>query len=752
MSNGSANFDSKLIMRQISTLYELALSVGNSLDTKENCAAFFKTLMSRKGFGFAAVWVYNRYLPGSEDSDGATLVYAMPEYHIAADKLPLSHPIFACNNGMSISSADPFFTHYITEKNITKGTIIIIPLGHLGIVKLFSISENYVFDQIESRQLNGIFSKFAISLEGCFNHQRLAIEIEDRKKVECELNKAHNDLEQRVEERTHELSVLNQKLTAQIEQNYKTEAALRQQNDYLSHLHTTTLGLMNQLDVKDLLKSITASAGQLVGTDHGFIYLLNNETGIFERKLGLGIFSNDIGRQIPKEQGLTGLVYLQQSPVVVDDYSIFSNAILPPSMRAKLGALMEIPLKGKDGVIGTIGLAFTEKTRKYTAAEVELVSRFAELASIALVNAKLHTAVQEELQERIKIQRRLEYVSLHDALTGLYNRHYFEQALQQLQDPCYAPVGIIVCDVDGLKVINDSLGHDNGDLLLKAVASLLSKTLTTPNIVARIGGDEFAVILPNTTKPGVEFLVGVIGNSITDYNTSHPEFPIYLSAGCAVSTTTLPNIMDVFKEADNNMYREKLQRNNSVHGSLVQALTKALEARDFITQGHAERMQNIVERLARKLGISEYGIGQLKLFTQFHDIGKISISDLILFKAGPLTQDERLEMQRHSELGFRIAQSIPEIHHIADFILKHHEWWNGQGYPLGLKGEEIPLECRIVALADAYDAMTNNRPYRKALTKEQAVAELLTFKNIQFDPVLVDLFIEALDEDQEEHH
>jgi len=177
----------------------------------------------------------------------------------------------------------------------------------------------------------------------------------------------------------------------------------------------------------------------------------------------------------------------------------------------------------------------------------------------------------------------------------------------------------------------------------------------------------------------------------------------------------------------------------------VQALTKALAARDFITEGHAERLQHLVTDLARSLGVPEYNIGDLRLLAQFHDIGKVGVSDSILFKPGIFTPGERLEMQRHCAIGHRIALSAPDMVHIADWILKHHEWWNGEGYPQGLKEEEIPLECRILAIADAYDAMTNDRPYRKAISHEEAVAELRRNSGIQFDPQLVQEFIQMLE-------
>jgi HD-GYP domain-containing protein (c-di-GMP phosphodiesterase class II) len=172
---------------------------------------------------------------------------------------------------------------------------------------------------------------------------------------------------------------------------------------------------------------------------------------------------------------------------------------------------------------------------------------------------------------------------------------------------------------------------------------------------------------------------------------------------------------------------------------------KALEARDFITEGHAVRLQGYVTGLATAIRMPMRSVSDLNLLAKFHDIGKVGVRDSILFKAGALTTEEAVEMQRHTEIGHRIAQSAPDLAPIADWILKHHEWWNGSGYPLGLKGKEIPLECRILAIADAYDAMTSDRPYRKAMAHDSAVSELKRFAGVQFDPELVRNFLGFLE-------
>ena len=172
-----------------------------------------------------------------------------------------------------------------------------------------------------------------------------------------------------------------------------------------------------------------------------------------------------------------------------------------------------------------------------------------------------------------------------------------------------------------------------------------------------------------------------------------------------------------------------------------------LAERDYITDGHAERLHHLAEKMATAVGMRETDIADLNLFAQFHDIGKVGVSDRILNKPGPLTEEERQEMRLHCEIGHRIAQSSTELKPIADWILKHQEWWNGGGYPLGLSKNEIPLPCRILSIVDAYDAMTNDRPYRKAMLTQDAINELEQAAGTQFDPSLVQLFVKFLIEE-----
>ncbi|SDI54225.1 PAS domain S-box-containing protein/diguanylate cyclase (GGDEF) domain-containing protein [Desulfosporosinus hippei DSM 8344] len=445
-------------------------------------------------------------------------------------------------------------------------------------------------------------------------------------------------------------------------------------------------------------------------------------TGIIDMN-GKIIFCNDF---------ILGLTGYEKDEVVGHD---FFNVFIPHEFRQKAKGWLKGVLASKDIVVHNI---YPIRTK---AGNNRFVHWNHTLLFDADGNVSGIASIGEDITERKQFQEKLEHISFHDVITDLYNRTYFEEKMRSIQgNDGNSPVGIIVCDVDGLKLVNDTLGHSTGDKLLWLTGTIIKKCFREEDLIFRIGGDEFAVILPKSDLTVVEKACYRIRKGVEKYNLENKEFPLSLSMGFAVSGTSNVNLDEVFKEADDGMYREKLHRSKSTRSAIVQAMMKALEARDFITEGHADRLQDLVIMLGEAITLSDRTLSDLRLLAQFHDIGKVGIPDRILFKAGRLTEDEFKEMQRHSEIGHRIAQSAPDLLPISDFILRHHEWWNGKGYPLGLKEEEIPLECRILAIADAYDAMTSNRPYRKGMSQEQALNELTKNQGIQFDPILVPIF------------
>ena len=341
-------------------------------------------------------------------------------------------------------------------------------------------------------------------------------------------------------------------------------------------------------------------------------------------------------------------------------------------------------------------------------------------------------------------EERLQYINRHDPLTGLLNRTSFEEAMTEFDQKQELPFTIMVLDLDGLKLINDSLGHVSGDALLRVAARFLSETAPANAQVCRIGGDEFAMLLPGVTQDSATSIQQRLQEKIESHNQNHSTLHLGFSVGCAIATSLPLRPRDLFMEADTRMYKEKLRHGQTNFSSSLDSAMRLLRLRDYVDDGHTDRLSTMAAALAQKLDFSPRQLDELELLTHFHDIGKTALPERILTKPGRLDPEERRIMHRHCEIGHRMALAFSELTPIAEFILKHHEWWNGNGYPLGLAGESIPVHSRILSIVDAFDAMTSERPYRLTKSVEEAIVEIRQGSGKQFDPFLVELFAEWL--------
>lgn len=330
---------------------------------------------------------------------------------------------------------------------------------------------------------------------------------------------------------------------------------------------------------------------------------------------------------------------------------------------------------------------------------------------------------------------RILYMSYHDEMTGLYNRRYAEEAMKRLSlADDQLPLAIIMGDLNGLKITNDVFGHTVGDELLKKVAFILRANSRENDIVARWGGDEFVVLLPRTSAETTKAIMKKIKADCTNHSNEMQKISIALGYGVK---TGKENTHLILQEAEEWMYREKLLNDMSYKKAIVNTLLTTLYEKSFETEKHDIRMRRYCDELGKELGLSMEELNELSLFAILHDIGKIGINENILKKPAPLTAAEWVEMKRHPEIGYRIVMNTPELSKIAKYILSHHERWDGRGYPQGLAGENIPLMCRILSVADAFDAMTNDRIYRRAMSKEAAIEEIQRNAGTQFDPKIV---------------
>ena len=337
-------------------------------------------------------------------------------------------------------------------------------------------------------------------------------------------------------------------------------------------------------------------------------------------------------------------------------------------------------------------------------------------------------------------QKQILFLSYHDPLTGLYNRRFLEEQMRLLDTSGQLPLSVIMGDVNGLKITNDVFGHSAGDRLLKKVANVLRSICRKEDIVARWGGDEFLIILPRTTQ---EMAETKIAQARLAFEENYEEsLQLSVSLGCAAKTAPEQNLELILRQAEEGMYHQKLLEGSSYRNTIINTLLATLYEKSMETEEHAERLKDYCQAVGKKLNLNADELNELALLAVLHDIGKVGVPQHILQKPGALTAIEWEEMKRHSEIGYRIAQSTPELSVVAELILSHHERWDGTGYPRKLKGEEIPVLCRILAVADSYDAMTNDRVYRKALPMDKVVAELKQNAGTQFDPKVVSLFLD----------
>jgi diguanylate cyclase (GGDEF)-like protein len=358
---------------------------------------------------------------------------------------------------------------------------------------------------------------------------------------------------------------------------------------------------------------------------------------------------------------------------------------------------------------------------------------------------------------------RLAREALTDSLTGLGNHRAFHENMERelrRRARSMSSFGIVMLDLDGLKQVNDTLGHQAGDERIRAVADCLRATMRTVDTGYRTGGDELMVLLPDETAWGAYTFAQRLHRQASEHSTG-------VAFTCGVAETTGSEGGDeLIRKADLALYDAKRSGRRVVvysdalapkanapdegrasrhhHRLLATALARAVDAKDAGTRNHCETVSELCARIGLELGLDDERIERLRLAGLLHDVGKIGVPDRILRKTDQLTAEEAAAMSSHVRIGHAIVAAA-DLEDEARWVLHHHEQVDGDGYPVGLAGIEIPLESRIILVADAFEAMTSDRPYRKACPIEDALAELERRAGTQFDPVCVDALRSALD-------
>ncbi len=355
--------------------------------------------------------------------------------------------------------------------------------------------------------------------------------------------------------------------------------------------------------------------------------------------------------------------------------------------------------------------------------------------------------ISRDITKRKKAEEEVEYLSFHDGLTGLYNRAYFEEELRRLNTGRQLPLTLVMGDVNGLKLINDAYGHANGDMLLKGIADILRKSFRREDIVVRWGGDEFVSILPKTGAEDAKNIVGRIQKLCSERSTT--AMPLNISLGIATKKKSAENVEDIMKKAEERMYKNKISESTSINETLIFSLKENLKKGGHRSDSCIKKMENYAILLGKRLKLSKVKLEELRLLLNLHNIGKLALADEIMSKKRRLTKEEWKIIKELPKIGYRIAESSKKLQTIAEPILAHHEWYNGSGYPRGIQGEEIPILSRISSLINSYEAMISNRPYRKKMTKKEAIKEIKRCSSTQFDPKIANIFLRILKEEKE---
>jgi diguanylate cyclase (GGDEF)-like protein/putative nucleotidyltransferase with HDIG domain len=410
------------------------------------------------------------------------------------------------------------------------------------------------------------------------------------------------------------------------------------------------------------------------------------------------------------------------------------------------------PIKTKNNLVGILALGPKQSGSAYSTDDMDLLVTLANEAGVVIENAQLYAHARERAHT--------------DELTGLFNHRYFHERLDEEISRCsrFGDIfSLLFLDIDLFKAYNDIYGHLAGDEMLKKIGQYVRSSIRAIDMAFRYGGDEFTVILPQASLEDAK-KVGERIRKRLETEMDSEGTPLTFSIGIASWPTDGVMREEIIQSADAALYYAKQMGRNRIclasevipsevlvaartekePGvlSTIYALAATVDAKDHYTYGHSKKVAKYAAQIAEALGYSEERIATLRAAALLHDIGKIGISDRLLTKVGPLTEEDWEPIRSHPKLGVAILKHVESLSGCLAAIQYHHERYDGNGYPAGLKGENIPLDARIMAVADSYDAMTSLRPYRQGkMSHEQAIEELKRCAGTQFDPKVVEAFI-----------
>ncbi|MGM0500092.1 MAG: HD domain-containing phosphohydrolase, partial [Bacillota bacterium] len=525
--------------------------------------------------------------------------------------------------------------------------------------------------------------------------------------------------------------------THDITKRKKQEKKLKYQHKFTQTLAEISTDLLetNSINIDRKINHSLEKIGKFFEVDRSYIIQLSEDEFLSNThewcKKGIKSEKENF-QQIPLYNFSWSLrkLYQNQHLNISDVDKMSENAEAEKETIKALGvkSLVIIPMYNENELFGFFIFDTVKNKRKFSDEEIRLLKIFTD----TIINAFSKYINDKKIRE----------LTYKDRLTGLYNRRFFEEELDRIDTKRQLPISIIVADINGLKIINDSLGHKKGDQLLKKAADILDESTREEDVLSRQGGDEFAILLPKTDKETAEKIIARIKKKTKQTNAK--EMTVTIALGQAVKSDPDQKIGDVLKAADNDMYQNKLSESRSTKNRIVQSLLNTLEVKSNETKEHAVRMTKLALKFGENLSLSNSELNRLSLLSTLHDIGKITIAAEILKKPGSLNDEEWQRIKEHPERGYKIANSSEEFALVAEDIFAHHERWDGKGYPRKLKARDIPYLARIISIIDTFDVMTNDRPYTKAVSKKEALKEIEKCAGSQFDPELAAKFIQLL--------
>jgi diguanylate cyclase (GGDEF)-like protein len=534
------------------------------------------------------------------------------------------------------------------------------------------------------------------------------------------------------------------------------------------------------LNTEELLPNTCNQVRKAFGHDWARIEVWDRKSDELVVQAEAGYGKELVGHRTPLGKGLSGAAAERGEPVVANfDPSQPEHFLLAPNVRSGVS----LPLAYQDELLGVLTLE-SRRDQAFSSQDVLTLKTLADQLSIALRNAR---AFQNALEEAIT-----------DGLTGLKTHRYFMEALERELGRAQRsghPFAVIMMDLDRFKLVNDQHGHLEGDRVLRLVAKLLNDQLRQSSVLARYGGDEFSLLLPDTTEAQAQHAAERLRKSI-EKEPLLAKHHVTASFGVAVYPQHGATHKQILQVADTGMYLAKHEEGNRVRGAMpvphdvqveayldvefkrkfstgpeafneilthleravsadgevrvvdaVTSLARAIDLSDHYTRDHGQAVSRVAAQIARQMHLPDEEVAEIRRAGILHDIGKIGVPHKILYKPAPLTVEEYAVMQGHSVNGQRILEplKVGVAHRIGLILRHHHEMFDGRGYPDHLRGHGIPLGARILTLADSFDTMVSERAYKKALSLEDAILELLRCKETHFDPEVVQAFLRSLE-------